>query len=70
MLEQLALSELEGLDRQIAEYIIGNLDEAGYLKREVDSIASDLTIFQGLNVSPEPSGAGLASYPKLMIRLV
>ncbi len=53
MLEQLSLSDLEGLDRQVAEYIIGNLDEDGYLKREIDSIVSDLAIFQGLNVTPE-----------------
>ncbi len=53
MLEQLSLSKLEGLDRQIAEYIIGNLDDDGYLRRDVESIASDLAIFQGLDVSPE-----------------
>ena len=53
MLEQLSLSKLEGIDRQIAEYIIGNLDDDGYLRRDVESIASDLAIFQGLDVTSE-----------------
>ncbi len=53
MLEQVGFSNLEGVDRQIAEYIIGSLDEDGYLKRDVESIASDLAIFYGLDVTPE-----------------
>ncbi len=53
MLEQVGFSNLEGVDRQIAEYIIGSLDEDGYLRRDVESIASDLAIFYGLDVTPE-----------------
>ncbi len=53
MLEQVGFSNLEGIDRQIAEYIIGSLDEDGYLRRDVESIASDLAIFYGLDVTPD-----------------
>ncbi len=53
MLEQVGFTDLEGADRQIAEYIIGSIDNDGYLSRDVESIASDLAIFYGLDVSPE-----------------
>ncbi len=36
---QLKLSALEGLDRQLAEEIIGNLDDDGYLQASVEEIA-------------------------------
>jgi RNA polymerase sigma-54 factor len=40
--EQLSLSDLEGDDRQIAEAIIGSLDEKGYLACSVEDIAAVL----------------------------
>jgi RNA polymerase sigma-54 factor len=53
MLEQIALSDLEGDDRIIAEYIVGSLDDSGYLKRDINSIATELTVFHGIQVTPE-----------------
>ena len=42
--EQLALSELSLEDREIGEYIIGNLDDRGYLGCSVEEIAGDLDV--------------------------
>ncbi|MDR2498827.1 MAG: RNA polymerase factor sigma-54 [Tannerellaceae bacterium] len=42
---QLGLRTMSEREMQIAEYIIGNLDSDGYLRRNVDAIADDL-IFQ------------------------
>jgi RNA polymerase sigma-54 factor len=38
---QLSLSHLEGHDRKVAEEIIGNLDEDGYLQASVEEIAAE-----------------------------
>ena len=40
--EQLHLLDLDDLQFTIADTIIGNLDESGYLKREVEAIVDDL----------------------------
>ena len=42
--DQLALSDLEPEDREVAEYIIGNLDERGYLGCMPAEIALDLEL--------------------------
>ncbi len=42
--EQLAMSELSLEDREIGEFIIGNLDERGYLGCSVEEIAGDLDV--------------------------
>lgn len=42
--DQLALSKLEGRDREIAEFIIGNLDDRGYLACPVEEIARILEV--------------------------
>ncbi|MDR1937497.1 MAG: RNA polymerase factor sigma-54 [Tannerellaceae bacterium] len=45
LLQQLGLRDLEEKEVRIAEYIIGNLDDDGYLRRPLSAIADDL-IFQ------------------------
>jgi len=47
LLRQVKLSPLEGKDVDIGEYIIGNLDEDGYLRTDLEEIA------QRLSVTPE-----------------
>lgn len=42
--EQLTDLDLDDLDRRIARYIIGNLDDNGYMTRTVPELASDLAI--------------------------
>lgn len=42
LFSQLGLRELDERELLIAEYLIGNLDESGYLRRELPSIVNDL----------------------------
>ncbi len=49
---QLGYLYLDKTERTIAEYIIGNIDERGYLQRDVESISDDLAFTFNLNVSP------------------
>lgn len=46
--EQIRLSSINDEDLKIAEYIIGNLDNDGYLRRETKSIVDDLAFSQGI----------------------
>lgn len=48
--EQLGLTELDERQRQLAEYIIGNIDEDGYLRRDLMSISDDLAFNMNLDV--------------------
>ncbi|NPA45920.1 MAG: RNA polymerase factor sigma-54 [Chlorobi bacterium] len=50
LLEQLASFNLNETEQKIAEYIIGNLDNAGYLRREMLEIADDLAFNESLLV--------------------
>ena len=52
LLEQLSLLDLDERRHTIATYIIGNLDENGYLQRELQAIADDLLFQQQLEVTP------------------
>lgn len=49
--EQLGMSTLNEKQRQFAEYIIGNIDEDGYLRREIESISDDLAFNLNIEVS-------------------
>ena len=54
LMDQLALvTPLEGVRREIARYIIGNIDSDGYLTRSVEEIEDDLLFKAGLTVAPE-----------------
>ena len=53
LLEQIHLANIEEEDLQIAEYIIGNLDTDGYLRRETKSLVDDLAFSQGIYTTPE-----------------
>lgn len=48
LLEQINLVNIEGDDLEIAKYIIGNLDNDGYLRREIKSLVDDLAFSQGI----------------------
>src|SRR5574344_624157 len=47
LLQQLGLRELEDTQVQIAQYIIGNIDDDGYLRRDLSSIADDIMFQTG-----------------------
>jgi RNA polymerase sigma-54 factor len=51
LIEQLHLLDLNDEQFLIAEMIIGNLDESGYLKREIDALVDDLAFALNLNVT-------------------
>lgn len=53
LLEQIRLINIEDDDLKIAEYIIGNLDTDGYLRREVKSVVDDLAFSQGIYTTRE-----------------
>ncbi len=50
LISQLGLRILTDRQRNIAEYIIGNVDEDGYLRREIDEIIDDLAFAQNIEV--------------------
>ena len=68
---QLGFRSFDDKDRMMAEYVIGNIDDTGYLRRPLENIADDLAFKQGINVDEktlenilfiiqefEPSGVG------------
>jgi RNA polymerase sigma-54 factor len=48
LIDQLQLRDLDARQYQIAEYLIGNLDEDGYLRRELFAISDDMAFSQNL----------------------
>ncbi len=50
---QLSYLSLNKTEQTIAEYIIGNIDERGYLQRDIESIVDDLAFTFNINVSPK-----------------
>lgn len=53
LLDQLHLTELNDEDAKVAEYIIGNIDENGYLDRPLSAISDDLLFQQNIDISQE-----------------
>ena len=53
MISQLGLHHLDDYDRMLGEHLIGQLDESGYLRRDLDSIVNDLAFTQNLVVKRE-----------------
>lgn len=51
--EQVGMDNFDENQRLLAEYIIGNIDEDGYLRRDLASISDDLAFHLNLNVSEE-----------------
>ena len=49
--DQLGMLELDERDYTIAEQVLGSLDDDGYLRRALSSIADDLAFRQGIEVS-------------------
>jgi RNA polymerase sigma-54 factor len=53
LLAQFKLLEVDELDILLAEEIIGNVDEDGYLRRDLSLIVQDLNLSYGLEISQE-----------------
>jgi len=53
LLEQLGFRNLSKHDHDVAAFIIGSLDGAGYLRRDIDSVVDDLAFRANIESSPE-----------------
>lgn len=51
--EQLLTISLTQREQQIGEYLIGNVDDSGYIRREIESLADDFAATQGVTVSDD-----------------
>ncbi len=53
LLEQIHEYDLNEDERQIMEYLIGNLDTDGYLRCDIDSLSEELAIYHGIETTQE-----------------
>jgi len=53
LLNQLGLRSLSQRQEQLSKYLIGNIDEDGYLRRELESIVDDLAFTQSITTTEE-----------------
>ncbi|MGL4852797.1 MAG: RNA polymerase factor sigma-54 [Phocaeicola sp.] len=51
--EQLSMQELNEEEKEIAEYLIGSLDDDGLLRKDLESILDELAIYQGIYTTQE-----------------
>ncbi len=51
--QQLGMQHLDERKKRIGEYIIGNIDDSGYLQRSPDAIVDDLAFMHNLDVKKE-----------------
>lgn len=56
LLEQLGFRHLDDHERTVAQFIIGSLDDDGYLRRDIDSLVDDLAFRAGVETTPEEVG--------------
>jgi len=56
MIEQLGMLNLDERQQKIAEQVVGNLDDDGYLRREISSIVDDLAFRQNVDTDEEEVG--------------
>ena len=59
LLEQLHTLNLSPRERQIGEYLIGNVDSNGYIRREIETLADDFAASQGVAVDDDEINRGL-----------
>ena len=59
LLSQFGLRELTEKQRFLGEYIIGNIDEDGYLRRALSSIVDDMAFLQNINTTEKELEATL-----------
>ena len=51
LLTQLGYSQLDSRERSIAGFIIGSLDDDGYLRRDLEALADDIVFRQGIETN-------------------
>lgn len=50
---QIYLTKMNKADRHIAKFVVGNIDDDGYLRRTTEELVDDLSFREGLTVSDE-----------------
>lgn len=63
--EQLMLTSLTQDEQDIARFIIGSLDDDGYLRRSLEGVADDLAIYRGIYIESEKLEQILETLQKL-----
>ena len=58
--EQMGMLSLSDTQQTIMEYLIGSLDDDGYLRKPIDTIADELAIYQGIDTTDEQIAEVLA----------
>ena len=53
LMEQLRYRNLSDNERKVAEFLVGSIDEDGYLRRDMESISDDIAFSVGLEYSVE-----------------
>ena len=53
LIEQLRFRSLSEEDMVVAAYIVGSIDDDGYLRRDINSLSDDLAFTRGMDVSAE-----------------
>lgn len=53
LIEQLAFRNLNEQEQAIAEFLVGSIDEDGYLRRDMESISDDVAFSLGIETSAE-----------------
>lgn len=53
LIEQLGYRNLSEEEMRLAVYLVGSIDEDGYLRRDLESVADDIAFTLGEEVSPE-----------------
>ncbi len=51
LISQLGYSSLDNREKSIAAFIIGSLDDDGYLRRDLDALADDIVFRQGIETN-------------------
>lgn len=53
LMAQLGEQKLNESQKTVAQYLIGNFDDAGYLRRDLESICDDLAFYQSISTTVE-----------------
>ena len=80
LMEQLGYRNLSEQDRLVAEFLVGSIDEDGYLRRDLESVADDIAFTLGFEVDVqelehllsiihqlEPAGIGARSLQECLL---
>lgn len=80
LIEQLGYRDLSEREMRLAVYLIGSIDEDGYLRRDLESVSDDIAFTLGVEVTPaelerllgiihelEPAGVGARSLQECLL---